>query len=125
MFKMYKAKFATSRLTADILRSEYKWVADDKVIELIAEALRNANGIEVGVAEWDYSPGNFSILGQNEDTDTKLKELIWSIEQDGGVYCNDRERFDKDWAIGEYDPEGSMHFEKEWFEVTEFLKEVV
>jgi len=125
MFKMYKAKFATSHLTTDILRSKYKWVADNKVIESIAEALRNVNDINVMVAEWNYSPGNFSILGHNEDNDTKLKELIWSIEQDGGIYCEDRERFDKDWDKGQYEPEGSIHFEKGWFEVIEFVKEVV
>lgn len=125
MFKMYKAKFATRQLTTDILRTKYKWVGEDNVIELIAGALRNVDGIEVGVAEWDYSPGNFSILGHNEDDDTPLKELIWAVEQDGGIYCDDRERFDMDWAKGEYEPEGSMHFDKEWFEVIEFLKEVV
>lgn len=124
MMKMYKAKFATSHLTADILRSEYKWVADDKVIELIADALRNVNGIEVGAAEWNYSPGNFSILGHNLEDDTPLKELVWAVEQDGGIYCDDRERFDSDWSKGEYEPEGSMHFEQEWFEVTKFLKEI-
>lgn len=125
MFKMYKAKFATSHLTTDILRSEYKWVADNKVIESIAKALRNVDGIVVGVAEWGYSPGNFSIVGHNEGNDTPLKELIWSVEQDGGIYCEDRERFESDWDKGQYEPEGSMHFEKDWFEVIEFLKEVV
>lgn len=121
MLKMYKAEFVTSHLSSGILRNDYKWVGDDSVIDLIAESLRNVNGIEVGVAEWDYSPGNFSIIGHNEDDDTPLKELIWAVEQDGGIYCDDRERFDNDWAKGEYEPEGSMHFEKDWFEVTEFL----
>lgn len=127
MFKMYKAKFATSHLTAEILRNEYKWEAVSKVIELIAEALRNVNDVQIMAAEWKYSPGSFSILGHNEDnnTDAKLKELIWAIEQDGGAYCGDRERFDGDWEKGQYEPDGSIHFKKDWFEVLEFVKEVV
>ncbi|MFP7199708.1 hypothetical protein SFC08_01925 [Lysinibacillus halotolerans] len=125
MFKMYKAKFKTSFITTDDIRKTYNFaMPKDEVLELQAKAHRDIDGIEIMVAEWNYSPGNFSILGHNEVDDSKLKELIWSIEQGGGFYCDDRERFDEDWAKGEYDPGGALHFEKELFEVIEFVKEV-
>lgn len=124
MFKMYMAKFKTSEITEEILRTKHKFEGESKIIEGIAEALRNVNGIEVCVAEWKYSPDNYSILGHNEDKDTPLKELVWSIEQDGGAYCGNREAFDDDWEAGEYEPDGSIHFDKGWFNEVKFLKEV-
>lgn len=129
MFKMYKAKFNTSEVTTEMLQNDSDFRSIEiEVLGLIATALNNVHDIEVAVAEWNYSPGNYSIVGHNEDenaVDMPLKELIWAFEQAGGIYCDERERFDADWAKGQYEPEGSLHFNKEWFEVIEFLKEVV
>lgn len=126
MLKMYKAKFKTSYITADDIRKTYKFgMPNDEVLELQAKAHRDVNGIELMVTEWNYSPGNFSILGHNENDDSKLKELIWAIEQGGGFYSDDRERFDKDWEKGEYDPGAALHFPKELFENIKLVKEVI
>lgn len=127
MFKMYRAKFITSQLTVEQLQEKFDSL-ESEVVEVITTALHNVDGVEVAVAEWDYSPGGYSIVGHNEDengVDMPLKELIWAFERTGGVYCYDRERFDSDWSKGQYEPEGSLHLDKEWFEVIEFLKEVV
>lgn len=129
MFKMYKAKFNTSEVTTETLQNDSDFRSVEiEVLELIATALNNVHDIEVAVAEWNYSPGNYSIVGHNEENDAvdaPLKELIWAFEQAGGIYCDERERFNADWSKGQYEPEGSLHLDKNWFEVIEFLKEVI
>lgn len=123
---MYKAKFNTEHLTADDIRNTYNFgMPSEGVLELQATAHRNVHGIEVIVAEWVYSPEAFSILSHDDESDSKMKELIWSIEQGVGFYCNDRERFDKDWIKGESNLGDALHFVKELFENVEFIKEVV
>ena len=66
MFKIYKAKFNTSELTKEQLQAKFD-VLENAVVELITTALHNVHDIELAVAEWDYSPGGFSIVGHNED----------------------------------------------------------
>lgn len=126
MFKMYKAKFNTEHITSDDIRKTYNFgMPSDEVLGLQEAAHRNVHDIELTVAEWDYSPSEFSILGHKDEDDSKMKELIWSIEQGDGFYCDDRELFDKDWEKGEYDPGSALHFGKELFTNIEFVKEMV
>lgn len=124
MFKLYKASFNTAHITTDDIRKIYNFgMPSDEVLELQAEARRNINGITLHVSEWDYAPGNFSLMGWDDEDDEKMKELMWSIEQAEGFYYNDRQRFNNDWAKNEYDPGGALHFSKELFTNVEFVKE--
>lgn len=126
MFKLYNAKFNTSHVTSEGIGKTYDFgKPSEEILDLQAKTQRDIDGVEVSVSEWDYSPGNFSLMGWKNKEDTKMKELIWAIEQSGGFYCDDRTRFDKDWSKGEYDPGGALHFPKELFTNIELVKEFI
>lgn len=126
MYKIYNANFKTNDITAEDIRKTYDFgMPSDEVLEQEAKAQRDLDGVQVQVSEWDYSPGAFSLMSWQDEDDSKIKELLWSIEQAGGFYCDDRTRFDKDWAKGEYDPGGALHFSKELFDNIELVKEVI
>lgn len=120
MYRQYSAKFNTQHITSVLLREKYDYdFIDLSVAEKIAEALRDVHGVEVEAVEFDYSPDGFAIAGYREEDDKKIKELFWAAEQMGGFYDDDRENFDLVWDNQSYEPECTVHFEKEWFDILE------
>jgi len=55
----------------------------------------------------------WALLGWEQDQDEQVKEAFWIAQQIDGVYQDDRERFDKNWSNGKFDPGGTMYFEDE------------
>lgn len=82
------------------------------------ECGKHFDGCQVALA--DEFTGDGYVLGfWNEKDNPKIKEAFYLMEQDEffGCYVDDRDGFDKAWDAGEYEPEGSAHFEKSEVEI--------
>lgn len=87
------------------------------------------DGAEVIVRKHEEPYPHYSLIGWDEndcEIDRKVKEAIWTMEQDPfvGTYTGDRERFDHDWREGKYEPAAGITFEvEEVDELTETPRE--
>ena len=93
--------------------SEYS-EEDKKVIEGYMAAW---DGVHVTVS--NFLEGEYSVVGWPTEEEEKAKEAIYQMEQDSmfGTYIDDREKFEKDWAAGEWEPSGSIVFPPEMVEI--------
>ena len=75
------------------------------------------DGVHVTVS--NLVPGEYSVVGWPPEEDEKVKNAIYLMEQDPvfGMYADDRERFDADWAAGEWEPSGSIVFSPAMVEI--------
>lgn len=94
----------------------------EEEIKIITEYMDAWDGVEVYVGI-DFSGEGYLLAGWPEESDCRVKEAIYLMEQDTvfGSYRGDREGFDKVWELGEYEPDGMMCFDKGDVEILEKL----
>ena len=79
------------------------------------------DGLEVFVTDSFYGGDSYSLVSWVEKDNDKWKEFVYLAEQDSmfGTYVDEREQFDKDWDTEEYEPNGSLVFNKDDVEILE------
>lgn len=112
--KIYTATFTTaSKTAADILATYDSHPPSLEEAEKAAEAYRSLDGLEITVGH--SFTGNYSLYGWRPEDDEKIRDFIYyAAEQDAlfGSYVDEREEFLLDWANDEYEPMGSIAFDK-------------
>ena len=85
--------------------------------KIITDYMRAWDGIQVTVS--NLLPEEFSVVGWPPEEEEKVKNAIYMMEQDPmfGNYVDDRERFEADWAAGEWLPSGSILFSPAMVEI--------
>lgn len=89
----------------------------DKDYPLWKEVAELMDGEEALVIRSAFEPKEYVFLELvNKE---KNKEVFYKAEQDRivGMYIDDRERFDKDWDSGNYEPDGVMRIEQKFVEL--------
>lgn len=79
------------------------------------------DGLEVFVTDSFYGGDSYSLVSWVEKDNDKWKEFVYLAEQDSmfGTYVDEREQFDKDWDMEEYEPNASLVFNKDDVEILE------
>lgn len=121
-FRMYKAKFTTGDKTVEEIKENFSGPISNKEAAEWKEVFELISGAEVIVTN-SFTRERYSIIGWPEESEEKIKELIYLAEQDMyfGTYQNEREQFMKDWAAGTYEPAGSLALDEEDIEVIKEL----
>lgn len=122
--KLFEAILHTGNRTRENIKEQSKrenWIGQlkEEDINNILESGKHFDGVRVAVMESFYSKEQYALGFWNPEDDEKVKEAIYLLEQDEyfGTYVNDREGFDTVWAAGEYEPIGTLNFDKEEVEI--------
>lgn len=96
----------------------YDELKEDQDYPLWAKIAEYMDG-EIGLVAESSLDGHYVFLGLKNGE--KNKELFYMREQDGmiGTYIDDRDRFEKDWDSGEYEPDGNLYLEAKYVELLE------
>lgn len=113
---LYKAILHTDGFTVDEKDAQEKEYSEEE-LKIITDYMQAWDGVRVTVSA--LLPGEFSVVGWPPEEDEKVKNAIYLMEQDPvfGMYVDDRERFDADWAAGEWEPSGSIVFSPAMVEI--------
>lgn len=113
---LYRGILHTSGFTVDEMDAAKKKYSQDE-IKIITDYMQAWDGIHVTLS--NLLPEEYSVVGWPPEEDEKAKEAIYLMEQDPvfGMYVDDRERFDADWAAGEWEPSGSIIFSPAMVEI--------
>lgn len=113
---LYKAILHTDGFTVDEKDAQEKEYSEEE-LKIITDYMQAWDGVRVTVSA--LLPGEFSVVGWPPEEDEKVKNAIYLMEQDPvfGMYEDDRERFDADWAAGEWEPSGSIVFSPAMVEI--------
>lgn len=114
--KLYKGILHTADFTAEMAKTEGQSYSEEE-IKIITGYMQAWDGVHVTLS--NLLPEEYSVVGWPPEEDEKAKEAIYLMEQDPvfGMYVDDRERFDADWAAGEWEPSGSIIFSPEMVEI--------
>jgi hypothetical protein len=117
---LYKAKLHTAGKTPEQILKGYDGLTpSDEVVQGIIKAYNLIDGLEVVVSNSFYGKDTYTLIIWNKSDDDKFKEFSYLLEQDPfmGTYVNEREQFDKDWDSEQYEPPGSLSFQKSDVEI--------
>lgn len=114
--QLFRAILHTDGFTVDEKDAEEKKYSEEE-LKIITDYMQAWDGVRVTVSA--LMPGEFSVVGWPPEEDEKVKNAIYLMEQDlvFGMYVDDRERFDADWAAGEWEPSGSIVFSPAMVEI--------
>lgn len=114
--KLYKGILHTADFTEEMAKAEGNEYSEDE-IRIITAYMQAWDGVHVTLS--NLLPEEYSVVGWPPEEDEKAKEAIYLMEQEPvfGMYVDDRERFDADWAAGEWEPSGSIIFSPAMVEV--------
>lgn len=112
-YKLQKAVLRTMGKEADDDMDKYS----EEEKEVMAAYMAAWDGAHVTVS--NFIDGEYSVVGWPPEYEDQAKEAIYLMEQDRmvGNYMDDRERFDQDWAAGEWEPGGSIVFSADMVEI--------
>lgn len=113
---LYRAILHTDGFAVDEKDAQEKKYSEEE-LKIITDYMQAWDGVRVTVSA--LIPGEFSVVGWPPEEDEKVKNAIYLMEQDPvfGMYENDRERFDADWAANEWEPSGSIVFSPAMVEI--------
>lgn len=119
---LYKAILHTDGFTVDEKDAQEKKYSEEE-LKIITDYMQAWDGVRVTVSA--LVPGEFSVVGWPPEEDEKVKNAIYLMEQDlvFGMYEDDCERFDADWAAGKWEPSGSIVFSPAMVEIVGELGE--
>nr|DAG14614.1 MAG TPA: hypothetical protein [Caudoviricetes sp.] len=114
--KLYKGILHTADFTEEMAKAEDQNYSDEE-IKIITDYMQAWDGAHVTLS--NLLPEEYSVVGWPPEEDEKVKNAIYLMEQDPvfGMYVGDRERFDADWAAGEWEPSGSIVFSPAMVEI--------
>ena len=114
--KLYKGILHTADFTEEMAKAEDQNYSDEE-IKIITDYMQAWDGAHVTLS--NLLPEEYSVVGWPPEEDEKVKNAIYLMEQDPvfGMYVDDRERFDADWAAGEWEPSGSIVFSPAMVEI--------
>lgn len=114
--KLYKGILHTADFTEEMAKAEDQKCSEEE-IKIITDYMQAWDGAHVTLS--NLIPEEYSVVGWPPEEDEKVKNAIYLMEQDPvfGMYVDDRERFDADWAAGEWEPSGSIIFSPAMVEI--------
>lgn len=114
--KLYKGILHTADFTEEMAKAEDQNYSEEE-IKIITDYMQAWDGAHVTLS--NLLPEEYSVVGWPPEEDEKVKNAIYLMEQDPvfGMYADDRERFDADWAAGEWEPSGSIVFSPAMVEI--------
>lgn len=114
--KLYKGILHTADFTEEMAKAEDQNYSDEE-IKIITDYMQAWDGAHVTLS--NLLPEEYSVVGWPHEEDEKVKNAIYLMEQDPvfGMYVDDRERFDADWAAGTWEPSGSIVFSPAMVEI--------
>lgn len=114
--KLYKGILHTADFTEEMAKAEDQNYSEEE-IKIITDYMQAWDGAHVTLS--NLLPEEYSVVGWPPEEDEKVKNAIYLMEQDPvfGMYVDDRERFDADWAAGEWEPSGSIIFSHHMVEI--------
>lgn len=114
--KLYKGILHTADFTEEMAKAEDQNYSEEE-IKIITDYMQAWDGAHVTLS--NLLPEEYSVVGWPPEEDEKVKKAIYLMEQDPvfGMYVDDRERFDADWAAGEWEPSGSIVFSPAMVEI--------
>lgn len=114
--KLYKGILHTADFTEEMAKTEDQNYSEEE-IKIITDYMQAWDGAHVTLS--NLLPEEYSVVGWPPEEDEKVKNAIYLMEQDPvfGMYVDDRERFDADWAAGEWEPSGSIVFSPAMVEI--------
>lgn len=114
--KLYKGILHTADFTEEMAKAEDQNYSEEE-IKIITDYMQAWDGAHVTLS--NLLPEGYSVVGWPPEEDEKVKNAIYLMEQDPvfGMYVDDRERFDADWAAGEWEPSGSIVFSPAMVEI--------
>lgn len=114
--KPYKGILHTADFTEEMAKAEDQNYSEEE-IKIITDYMQAWDGAHVTLS--NLLPEEYSVVGWPPEEDEKVKNAIYLMEQDPvfGMYVDDRERFDADWAAGEWEPSGSIVFSPAMVEI--------
>lgn len=114
--KLYKGILHTDDFTEEMAKAEDQNYSEEE-IKIITDYMQAWDGAHVTLS--NLLPEEYSVVGWPPEEDEKVKNAIYLMEQDPvfGMYVDDRERFDADWAAGEWEPSGSIVFSPAMVEI--------
>lgn len=114
--KLYKGILHTADFTEEMAKAEDQNYSDEE-IKIITNYMQAWDGAHVTLS--NLLPEEYSVVGWSPEEDEKVKNAIYLMEQDPvfGMYVDDRERFDADWAAGTWEPSGSIVFSPAMVEI--------
>lgn len=114
--KLYKGILHTADFTEEMAKAEDQNYSDEE-IKIITDYMQAWDGAHVTLS--NLLPEEYSVVGWPPEEDEKVKNAIYLMEQDPvfGMYVDGRERFDADWAAGEWEPSGSIVFSPAMVEI--------
>ena len=114
--KLYKGILHTADFTEEMAKAEDQNYSEEE-IKIITDYMQAWDGTHVTLS--NLLPEEYSVVGWPPEEDEKVKNAIYLMEQDPvfGMYVDDRERFDADWAAGEWEPSGSIVFSPAMVEI--------
>lgn len=114
--KLYKGVLHTADFTEEMAKAEDQNYSEEE-IKIITDYMQAWDGAHVTLS--NLLPEEYSVVGWPPEEDEKVKNAIYLMEQDPvfGMYVDDRERFDADWAAGEWEPSGSIVFSPAMVEI--------
>lgn len=114
--KLYKGILHTADFTEEMTKAEDQNYSEEE-IKIITDYMQAWDGAHVTLS--NLLPEEYSVVGWPPEEDEKVKNAIYLMEQDPvfGMYVDDRERFDADWAAGEWEPSGSIVFSPAMVEI--------
>lgn len=114
--KLYKGILHTADFTEEMAKAEEQNYSEEE-IKITTDYMQAWDGAHVTLS--NLLPEEYSVVGWPPEEDEKVKNAIYLMEQDPvfGMYVDDRERFDADWAAGEWEPSGSIVFSPAMVEI--------
>lgn len=126
---LYRAKLKTGNKTEKDIRMQAEkgnWfgeLTDDDIANIIS-CNNYLDGLTVIVCN-KIGDNDYTLISWEKESDPKVKEAIYLLEQDRycGTYINNRVDFDTDWDKGEYEPSTSVSFDKDEVEILEKISQ--
>ena len=114
--KLYRGILHTADFTKEMAEAEDKNYSEEE-IKIITDYMQAWDGVHVTLSH--LLPEEYSVVGWPPEEDEKVRNAIYLMEQDPvfGMYVDDRERFDADWAAGTWEPSGSIVFSPAMVEI--------
>lgn len=106
---LYRGILHTDGFSVDEKDAAEKKYSEEE-IKIITDYMQAWDGIHVTLIH--LLPEEYSVVGWPPEEDEKVRNAIYLMERDPvfGMYVDDRERFDADWAAGTWEPSGSIVF---------------
>ena len=123
--KVVKGKLIILAITDEKLK-EQLGTDDKEEIEWLRKFYNELNGVILYLALWNYDNySSYHLSGWETKDDAKIMKATYYAEQIGGAYSNELDRFMVDWKAGDYEPDGSVVFDKDIIEEIEVYREEI